>query len=77
MQHIDILVLTESKLDDKFLKARFLVIGFSEPYRPGRNRNRGGGMIYIREDIPSKLLSKHVFRYDMEGLFLEFNFRKC
>ena len=34
-------------------------------------------MIYIREDIPSKLLDKHVFLYDMEGLFVELNFRKC
>ena len=25
-------------------------------------------MIFIREDNPSKLLDKHVFPYDMEGL---------
>ena len=34
-------------------------------------------MIYIRENIPSKLLDKHAFPYDMEGLFVELNFRKC
>ena len=34
-------------------------------------------MVYIRDDIPSKLLDKHVFPYDMEGLFVELNFRKC
>ena len=34
-------------------------------------------MVYIREDIPSKLLDKHVFLYDMEGLFAELKFRKC
>ena len=34
-------------------------------------------MIYIREDIPSKLLDKHVFPYEMEGLFIEHNFSKC
>ena len=34
-------------------------------------------MVYIREDIPSKLLDKHVFPYDMEGLFVELNLRKC
>ena len=28
-------------------------------------------MIYTREDIPSKQLDKHVFPYDMEGLFVE------
>ena len=31
-------------------------------------------MIYIRDNIPSKL--KHKFHDDMEGLFVEMNFRK-
>ena len=61
MQHIDILVLTETKLDDTFPTTQFLVNGFSEPYRPDRNRKRGGIMVYIRDDIPSKQLDKHVF----------------
>ena len=77
MQHIDILVLTETKLDDTFPTAQFLVNGFSEPYRLDRNRKGGGNMVYIREDIPSKLLDKHAFPYDMEGLFVELSFRKC
>ena len=34
-------------------------------------------MIYIREGIPSKRLDKHVFPFNMEGLFVELNFRKC
>ena len=33
-------------------------------------------MIFVRKDIPSKLLTKHVFPDDIEGLFLEINFRK-
>ena len=36
MQHIDILVLTETKLDDTFPTAQFLVNGFSEPCRLDR-----------------------------------------
>ena len=31
----------------------------------------GGVMIYVREDIPSKLLTKHVFPSDIECIFLE------
>ena len=34
-------------------------------------------MIYICEDSPSKRLDKYVFPHDMEGLFVELNFRKC
>ena len=42
MQYIDILVLTETNLDDTFPTAQFLVNGFSEPYRLDRNRKGDG-----------------------------------
>ena len=42
MQHIDILVLTETKLDDTFPTEQYLVNGFSEPYRLDRNRKGEG-----------------------------------
>ena len=58
--------------------------GFSKPYRQDRNWNVGGGgggggvvLIYVREDISSKLLNKHVFPNDIEGLFIEVNLRKA
>ena len=76
MKYIDILVLTLTKLDDTFPTAEFLMKGFSEPCRLDRNRNGGGVMIYIYEEIPNKLLDKHVFPYDMEGLFVELSFRE-
>ena len=34
-------------------------------------------MIYVKEDIPSKILGKHVLPTDIEALFIELNFRKC
>ena len=46
------------------------------PYRLNRNRNGGGVIIYITEDIPSKVLRKHLFPNDMEGIFVEINFRE-
>ena len=61
MKYIDILVLTETKLDDTFPTAQFLVKGFSEPCRLDRNKNGGGVMIYIYEDIPNKLLVNMFF----------------
>ena len=62
LKYVDVLVLTETKLDDSFHKAQFLVDGFREPCRHDRNRKGGGIMIYIRENIPSKLLEKQFFR---------------
>ena len=76
MKHVDILVITETKLDNSLPTSQFLVKGFAELFRLDRNRNGGGIMIYIRDDIPSRLLSEHVFPSDIEGLFIELNFRK-
>ena len=76
LKNINILVITETKLDYNFPSAQFLVPGFSKPFRLDRNKNGGGVMIYVREDIPSKLLIKHVLPSDIECIFLELNFRK-
>ena len=53
-----------------------MIDGYSEPYRFDRNRNGGGVLIYIREDIPSKLLADHKLPHDIEGIFVELNLRK-
>ena len=37
LKHVDILVLTETKLDDSFPNSQFSVDGFSEPFRIDRN----------------------------------------
>ena len=61
MQHTDILVLTETKLDDTFPTAQFLVNRTDlTDIEMGK-----GVMVYIFEDMPIKLLDKHVFPYDM------------
>ena len=71
--NIDILMLSETKLDESFPNSQFLINGFSAPYRLDRN-NRGGGIIlYIREDIPSRLLSTEIS--PIEGFFVELSLR--
>ena len=49
--NIDILVLTETKIDSGFPNAQFRIDGFSEPFRLDQNKFGGGVLIYIREDI--------------------------
>ena len=53
-----------------------MIDGYSKPYRFDRNRNGGEVLIYIREDIPSKLLADHKLPHDIEGIFVELNLRK-
>ena len=65
---VDILIVTETKLDSTFPTSQFVIDGYSEPYRFDRNRNVGGVLLYIREDIPSKLLADHKLSHDIEGV---------
>ena len=54
---IDILLISEIKLDDSFLKAQFLIVCFSAPFRFDRNSKGGAILLYIGEDILSKILT--------------------
>ena len=69
-------MITETKLDGTFPLGQFYVDGFTMPYRLDRNRNDGAVIIYVREDIPSKILEKYKLPQDVEGTFVELNFRK-
>ena len=45
--HVDILVLTETKLSKTFATSSFLIDGFSSPFRLNRNR-KGGSILILR-----------------------------
>ena len=51
----DILLISETKLDDSFPSGQFKICGFSMPYRYDRNSMGGGLLLYIRDDILTKL----------------------
>ena len=74
--NVDVMVLVESKIDHTYPLSQFLIDGFASPFRRDRDANGGGILIYVREDIPCKLLSKHDFPEDIEGIFIELNLRK-
>ena len=71
--NLDILLISETKLDDSFPSAQFLHDGFSKPYRLDRCSNGGGILLYIRDDIPARLLSNS---NKTESIFAEINFKK-
>ena len=45
--NIDILVLTETKIDSSFSNAQFRIDGFSAPFRLDCNRFGGGVLLYV------------------------------
>ena len=75
--NVDIMVFSETKLDDSYPTTQLLIEGFGKPFRLERKATGGGGLlIYVRSDIPCKQLSKHDFPEGIEGIFVEINFRK-
>ena len=74
--NIDILIITETKVDSRFPNSQFMTEGFSMPFKLDRNRFGGRIMIYVREDILSKQLAKHKLPDDIEGFLVEMNLRK-
>ena len=61
-------MISETKLDKSFPPGQFLLDGYSVPFRSGRDRNGGGILLFIREDIPSKLFPMN---NNIEGFFVE------
>ena len=53
-ENIDILLISETKLNNAFPERQFLISGFQPPYREDRNEKCGGLLLYVREHIPSK-----------------------
>ena len=71
----DILMITETKLDDTYPVSQLHIDGYSMPYGLDRNRNGGRVIIYARKNIPSTVLRKDLFSIDIEGIFVKIIYR--
>ena len=67
-------MISESKLDNSFPTDQFLMSGYRRPFRLDPNGNGGGILLYVREDIPSKLSLEE--KEPIESFFVEINLRK-
>ena len=72
---IDILVVTESKLDDTFPDSQFHIPGYKLPFRKDRNKIVRKIIVFVRDGIPCKKLDVGIPE-DIEALFLEINLRR-
>ena len=73
--NLDILMVSETKIDDTFLKSQFLIEGFSKPFRLDRIAKGGRILLYIREDIPCRNIKQITLNNLFEGFFVELNLR--
>ena len=70
--NLDILLITETKIDSSFPTAQFQIEGYTT-YRFARNSSGEGILLYIPEDIPSTLLNSDI---SIESFSIEINIRK-
>ena len=75
--NLDILIISETKLDESFPVSQFLIPGFEEPIRLDRSSSSGGGiMLYIREGIPFRLLKSRGLSTSTEAFLVEVKINK-
>ena len=67
----DILLIFETKLDDTFPLNQFILERCTPPYSLDRTTHGGGLMLFVREDIPSKLLPNIDPSGNIENIFVE------
>ena len=72
---LDILLVSETKVDPSFPSSQFAINGFNVPFRLDRISSGGGIMLLVREEIPSKLLSQYKPNNSVENIFIEINLR--
>ena len=73
---VDLLMISETKLHSLFRNTQFYMKSYSKPYRLDRNRKEGGIILYVREDIFSKLINSSCTNHDKEYFLVELNLRK-
>ena len=65
-KHIDIFLISETKIDRSFPDVQFSYGGYSKPHRKDRALGGGGLLMYVNENIPSRQLKEHVIPDDIE-----------
>ena len=74
-EEIDILMITEAKLDDSFPVSQFFIQGFCTLFRLDRNKNGGGILLYIRSNITSTKFNRYIIKNQIEAFFVEIRIR--
>ena len=72
---VDLLMISETKLDSSSSNAQFYMKSYSKPYKLDRNSKGGGIILYVREDIPLKLINSSCTDHDKEYFFVGINLR--
>ena len=73
---LDILMISETKLDESFPVSQFLIPGFENPIHLDRSSSGGGIILHIREGIPFKLLRSNRLSANTKAFLVEVKINK-
>ena len=73
--NMDIILLSETKLNDTFPVSQFLIYGLRAPYRSDITANGGGLLLFVREHLPTREI-KVEFSTKIEAIVIEINLKK-
>ena len=72
---IHILMISETKTGNSFSVSQVTMTGYSIPFRLNRTSHGGEILLFVRQDIPCKII-KTDCDADFKGIFVEINLRK-
>ena len=70
---LDIMCISETKLDETFPTAQFAIEGFSRPYRLDVTPNSGGLLFYVKVNLSFKLIRFYNFPSEIQCIPIELN----
>ena len=73
---VDIIMISETKVDDSYPISQFQIEGYSSPFRLDRDSHGGGKMIYFPDYLPCKRIESFLLPNNAEVMFIEMNIRK-
>ena len=74
--NLDIFAIAETKLDSSFPESQFLLPGMRKPFRLDVTSRKGGLLVFVNNDIPSKYLRNSHLPGDIQAIPLEINLKQ-
>ena len=72
---VGILTIAETKIDESFPSDQFLIDNYKIPYRLDKTKTSGGLLVYVLQDIPSKLLNNFPIPNDFQAIPFEISLK--
>ena len=70
---LDIICISETKLDETFQTAQYAIKGFNKPYRVDITSNSGDLLFYVKANLSSKLICFYNFPNEIQCIPIELN----